>query len=368
MSFLFKRDRAERTGRPSLDPPATPESDAVIVERFDALVQALPVGVIVVGSNGQVRLFNPAAAEIFGVPGDRALGRSLIESVRSFELDRRLAAALRGGTEQTSELAYSAGVERRLEVATRPLYTPEGTREAVAVITDITRIRELEAIRRDFVSNVSHELRTPLTSVKIMVETLQAGVDDKAQQEFLASIARETDRMIALVEDLLRLAKIESGKLERPHQPVDLGDLCQEVVDMQAPRARSLGIDLRFTKPPSPITVPGDRDKLIQVVVNLLDNALRIVPSGGRVGVFVYGDSEQAEITVEDNGPGIPSEALPHIFERFYVVDRSRSRAAAGTGLGLAIVKHIMEEHGGSVTAESELGDGTTFRVRFKKG
>jgi two-component system, OmpR family, phosphate regulon sensor histidine kinase PhoR len=367
MSFLFRR-AGSGPAEPAVKAATPAELIAnALTERFDALVEALPVGVIVVGNTGQVRLFNPAAAEIFGVSRERALGRSLIESVRSFELDRRLAAALRDGAEQTAELAYAAGVERRMEVTTRPLRTPDGPREAVAVITDITRVRELEAIRRDFVSNVSHELRTPLTAVKIMVETLQAGVDARAQNEFLANIARETDRMIALVEDLLNLAKIESGKIERPHELVDLCALCREVVDMQQPRARALKTDLRLVAPAIPVLVTGDRDKLVQVVVNLLDNALRIVPGGGKVEVSVYGEPEYAEIAVEDNGPGIPSEALPHIFERFYVVDRSRSRASAGTGLGLAIAKHIMEQHGGSIAAESEVGVGTTFRCRFNK-
>ncbi|HXM17212.1 MAG TPA: ATP-binding protein [Candidatus Tumulicola sp.] len=371
MSFLFdpfRRSRAEQTASP-VNPPAS-EAELLanaLADRFDALVEALPVGVIVVGAKGQVRVFNQAAAEIFGVARERALARSLIESVRSFELDRRLTAALRDGTEQTAELEYVAGVERRMEVTTRPLRSPNGPREAVAVITDITRVRELEAIRRDFVSNVSHELRTPLTSVKIIVETLQAGVNAGVQKEFLANIARETDRMIALVEDLLRLAKIESGAIERPFEAVDLAELCREVVDMQAPRALALNVDLRLIAPPNPVIVSGDRDKLVQVVVNLLDNALRIVPSGGKIEVAIHGEPQYAELTVEDNGPGIPSAALPHIFERFYVVERSRSRVSAGTGLGLAIVKHIMEQHGGSVTAESELGVGTTFRCRFRK-
>ena len=337
-----------------------------LIERFDALVAALPVGVIVVGENGRVTVFNPAACEIFGVRQERALGRALIESVRSFELDRRLSNALRHGMEQTAELTYNAGVERKLEVTTRPLRGGEAPREAVAVVHDLTRVRELEAIRRDFVSNVSHELRTPLTSVKIMIETLQGGVDKKAQAEFLTDIARETDRMIALVQDLLGLAKLESAAPLAPFEPVDLCEVVREVVATQALRARQLNIELALRTPDEPVLMHGDRARLVQVFVNLLDNALRVVPPGGHIKVSVKRDGEQAEVNVVDDGPGIPSSALPHVFERFYVVDRSRARAAAGTGLGLAIVKHIVESHGGSVTAESELGAGTTFRCRFK--
>jgi two-component system phosphate regulon sensor histidine kinase PhoR len=343
-----------------------PDRSAALSERFDALVDALPVGVIVVGEDGRVTVFNPAAEEIFGVPRERALGRTLIESVRSFELDRRLSNALRGGVEQTAELTYSAGTERKLELTTRPLRGTEPPREAVAVVHDITRVRELEAIRRDFVSNVSHELRTPLTSVKIIAETLQGGVDEKTAKGFLNDIARETERMIALVEDLLGLAKLESSAPASPFAPVDLCELCREVVATQALRAKQLHIDLQVHAPQEPIVMMGDRAKLVQVVVNLLDNALRLTPANGHVTVAAKSDDGHAELSVADDGPGIPSSALPHIFERFYVVDRSRARASAGTGLGLAIVKHIVEQHGGTVVAESELGMGTTLRCRFK--
>ena len=342
------------------------DRSTALIERFDALVDALPVGIIVVGDDGRVTVFNPAASEIFGVPRERALGRTLIESVRSFELDRRLSNALRGGVEQTAELTYNAGSERKLEVTTRPLRGSEARREAVAVVHDITRVRELEAIRRDFVSNVSHELRTPLTSVKIIAETLQGGVDKKAQAEFLNDIARETDRMIALVEDLLGLAKLESGAPASPFAEVDLCELCREVVATQALRAKQLNVDLQVHTPDAPILISGDRAKLVQVVVNLLDNALRLTPPAGHVRVAVTSEQGYAELRVSDDGPGIPSSALPHIFERFYVVERSRARASTGTGLGLAIVKHIVELHGGTVIAESELGVGTIFRCRFK--
>jgi two-component system phosphate regulon sensor histidine kinase PhoR len=363
---LFDAFRKTRAGGAALDSEQTPDRSAALVERFDALVDALPVGVIVVGDDGRVTVFNPAAAEIFGVPADRALGRTLIESVRSFELDRRLSNALRHGAEQTAEMTYNAGVERKLEVTTRPLRGGEAPREAVAVVHDLTRVRELEAIRRDFVSNVSHELRTPLTSVKIIVETLQGGVDTKAEAAFLNDIARETNRMIALVEDLLGLAKLESGAPDSPFAPVDLCEVCREVVATQALRAKQLRVDLQVRTPEHPVAVHGAHSKLVQVVVNLLDNALRLTPPEGHVIVAVQSDGGHAELSVSDDGPGIPSSALPHIFERFYVVDRSRARASAGTGLGLAIVKHIVESHGGTVVAESELGVGTTFRCRFK--
>jgi len=171
--------------------------------------------------------------------------------------------------------------------------------------------------------------------------------------------------MVVLVEDLLDLARLESGKLDMRFGSVDLVELCRDVVASHLPRARRLGISLLATLPDGKVTIIGDRDKLVQVMVNLLDNALRHTPSGGHIDAGLSSARGLATLYVKDDGPGIPYDALPHIFERFYVVDQSRSRSAGGTGLGLAIVKHIVEAHGGSVTVESELNRGTTFRCTF---
>jgi len=350
-------------------PPATTEESGSQPQpptTLADLVTALPVGIIIIGGDGRIRAFNQAAGEIFDVPAERAQGRSLIEIVRSFELDRRLMATLREGVEETAELTYVAAQERRLQLHTRVLLDPAGEREALAIITDLTRIRELEALRRDFVSNVSHELRTPLTAVKLMVETLQSGVDSNASEEFLTSIGLETERMIMLVEDLLDLARMETGKLELRLGTVDIGLLCREAVDRQLQRAHSLGITLECSVAGDAIIVSADRDKLYQVLVNLLDNALRHTPAGGRVTVSAAREHGSINIVVQDTGSGIPSTALPHIFERFYVVDAARARMRSGTGLGLAIVRHIVEAHGGSITVESELGAGTTFRCALR--
>jgi two-component system, OmpR family, phosphate regulon sensor histidine kinase PhoR len=332
---------------------------------FGDVLDALPVGVMVIGDDGKIRSFNAAAGELFGVPADRAANRALIEIVRNFELDKRVAATLRDGVEATAELAYSAAQERHLQVTTRPLTGAEGARSALVIVADETRMRELEKLRREFVSNVSHELRTPLTAVKLMVETLQTGVERPARDEFLGSIAQETERMIALVEDLLDLARLESGKLELRLGAVDVAALCRTAAQAQKQRAQSLGISLESSTPDAPITISADRDKLFQVIVNLLDNALRHTPAGGRVTLAATQSGDTVDIVVSDTGSGIPSTALPHIFERFYVVDPARARSRSGTGLGLAIVKHIIEAHGGTITATSELGVGTSFRCVF---
>jgi signal transduction histidine kinase len=250
-------------------------------------------------------------------------------------------------------------------VTTRVLREPDGRPNALVIVADQTRMRELETLRREFVSNVSHELRTPLTAVKLMVETLQTDVERPASDEFLHSIEQETERMIALVEDLLDLARLESGKLDLRLSAVDIAQLCRDATQAQRQRAQTLDITIECFAPDEPIKISADRDKLFQVVVNLLDNALRHTPPGGRVRMAVEPGDTSVDLTVSDTGSGIPSTALPHIFERFYVVDPARARGHSGTGLGLSIVKHIIEAHGGTIGATSELGVGTTFRCRL---
>jgi two-component system phosphate regulon sensor histidine kinase PhoR len=338
---------------------------AAAAARLAALLDVLPVGVVVIDDDARVTAFNAAASDILGVQAERAVGRALIESVRSYDLDRRLLAALREGVEGTAEVPLHAASDRSLRITTKAVHASDGTTEAIAVVVDLTRMRELEALRRDFVSNVSHELRTPLAAMKIMIETLQSGADGDAAAGFLRSLAAETDRMVVLVEELLDLARLESGKLEMRFGSVNLTELCRNAVATHVPRARSLGLTLSLAVPEEPVSIIGDRDRLVQVVFNLLDNALRHSSPGGHVEVGLSLAPGLATLYVKDDGPGIPFDALPHIFERFYVVDRSRSRSAGGTGLGLAIVKHIVESHGGSVTAESELNRGTTFRCTF---
>jgi two-component system phosphate regulon sensor histidine kinase PhoR len=352
---------------PSVGQPQLPQPPPDTLH-LETVLDALPVAVMIVGADGKIAAFNAAAGEMFGVPAERAAGRSLIETARNFELDRRVTATLKDSIEETSVLTYSAAQERRLQITTRLLRGSGPQSSALIVATDITRMRELEALRREFVSNVSHELRTPLTAVKLMVETLQTGVERPASDEFLSSIAQETERMIALVEDLLDLARLESGKIELRLGCVDVAELCRQAALAQRPRSQAQGVELECSTPEEPIRISADRDKLYQVLVNLLDNALRHTPATGRVTISASSNDGSVSIAVADSGSGIPSTALPHIFERFYVVDPARARGRSGTGLGLAIVKHIIEAHGGTIAAESELGVGTVFRCVLPAG
>ncbi|MBV8354814.1 MAG: hypothetical protein JO101_05810, partial [Candidatus Eremiobacteraeota bacterium] len=233
---------------------------------------------------------------------------------------------------------------------------------------DRTQLVAVERIRRDFISDVSHELRTPLAAIKLMVETIElAGDDPEAVRMFLPKIGTELERIAHLVEDLLSLARNESGQAPVRKRTVDLRALVEETLDTFRPRAQSLGVDLRLEEGP-PLEAAVDPPRINQVLVNLVDNALRHTRAAGHVRVRLQhvGDGRsEATLTVEDDGVGIPFKDLPHIFERFYVVERSRARESSGTGLGLAIAKQIVEAHGGTIEAESELGRGTRFTCRL---
>jgi two-component system phosphate regulon sensor histidine kinase PhoR len=234
----------------------------------------------------------------------------------------------------------------------------------VAVFHDVTELRRLEQVRRDFVANVSHELRTPLTSIKGYTETLMDGAleDASTARKFIASIQHHTTRLQALVEDLLQLSRIESGRIEVRFRPCFLEPIARrvlEALDERCTRKRlTLGFDCRMGLP-----VRGDDALLELVLFNLLDNAIKYTPEGGSVTLRLFQEQNEGILAVADTGVGIPSEALPRIFERFYRVDRVRSREQGGTGLGLSIVKHTMDRLQGRVWVESAVGSGSTFYI-----
>ncbi len=329
--------------------------------RFEQLLRSITVGIITIDGRGRVESINAAASAIFDLGARRVMGRAIIEVVPSFDLDRRVREALAGHPSRGRiSLSDNAG-NRILSVATIPL---DGTPGVLVIASDETRLDELERTRREFVTSVSHELRTPLSSINLMIETVLLDPhDDEARAIFLPQIKSEVDRMVQLVEDLLELARAESGKLRLRRENVDLASVAKNIVTTFEPRARQLGVQLQFASEAA--RIDGDPDRLAQVLVNLIENALRHTPAGGTVEVSVLPRNGAASLVVRDTGVGIPYNDLPHIFERFYVVDRSRTRDTAGTGLGLSIVKQIVEAHGGTIVAESEFGLGATFTGVF---
>jgi len=335
--------------------------DAGVDSRFEQLLRSLTVGIIMLDGNGRIESLNAAAGAVFELTSGNVLGRAVIEVVPSFELDRRVHEALVGNPSRGRvSLARSNGT-RVLTVATLPL---DGSDGVLVIAADETRLHELEQTRRDFISSVSHELRTPLSSINLMIETiLDTNGDAEAIDLFLPRVKHEVDRMVQLVEDLLELTRAESGRLRLRRENVDLGSVASNILRTFEPRAQQLGVQLRIFG--APVRIDGDPDRLAQVLVNLIDNSLRHTPAGGSVTVDVATYDGSATLVVRDTGAGIPYNDLPHVFERFYVVDRSRARDVTGTGLGLSIVKGIVEAHGGTVTADSEFGAGATFTCAF---
>jgi signal transduction histidine kinase len=311
----------------------------------EAILHGLADAVLATDASGTIILANAAASvllEIAPQPVREAIHRTLA-----------------GGRPQAAEIAVQAQV---FELLTTPLRGEDGNISgAVAVGHDVTAYRQLDRLRTNFVSDVSHELRTPLTAIRGFVETLQDGAaDDPAVRDrFLATIAIETERLTRLTNDLLLLTRADAGRLDLRLAPIDLGDCVQRAVAQLTGHAREKRITIATGLPDSPVSAQADADRIHQVLVNLLDNAIKFTPAGGRVTISV-GDHA---VTVADTGPGIPADEMPHIFERFYRGDRSRARQGSdGSGLGLAIAKAIVEAHGGQIWATSESGKGAVFR------
>jgi signal transduction histidine kinase len=327
-------------------------------EETQTLIESMADGVLATDSAGNVATANTAAHRLLG---RRAAGplppvTELFHDKRARELVR---AAQAGQEIEQRELDLEG---RALLVTSRPL--PNGG--ALFVFRDVSDLRRLETVRRDFVANVSHELKTPLTSIVGYAETLAAEAGEQTQaRQFADTILSNARRMQRLVDDLLDLSRIESGGWQPVRRVVDVAACAEEAWAPFADRARQQRVAFGLEVEPDAETVVADADALRQILTNLFDNALRHTPPGGRIVVQGRAAPEGVMIAVQDSGSGITPEHLPRIFERFYRADASRSRAQGGTGLGLSIVKHMVEAHGGRVAAESTLGRGTTIQLFF---
>jgi two-component system phosphate regulon sensor histidine kinase PhoR len=322
-----------------------------------ALVESMVEGVIAADGRGRITTANVAARRLLGYGAEQPMP-PLGELFRSRAGRDLVQLALHGDSAHSKSIEIE---DRTLLVTARGL--PGAG--AVLVLHDLTDMRRLETMRRDFVANVSHELRTPLTSICGYAETLLGESTDSATaRRFLEIILANGHRMQRLVDDLLDLSRIESGRWSPAPAPVDAASLAREAWASLAGRTRTREIGFDVESPEGTI-VTADADALRQVVTNLLDNAVRYTPAGGRITCRIVPNGTGTTLSVSDTGTGISREHLPRIFERFYRADRSRSREEGGTGLGLAIVKHLVEAHGGRVTAESELGRGTTVSCWF---
>jgi len=262
-------------------------------------------------------------------------------------------------------LVPGAAGQRTYRVSVYPLVDGgEDSRRVVIFSDDQTALLRLDRARKEFLSNVSHELRTPLSSIKLMLETVLEAPEQEARDLFVPQALAQVDRLTALVGQLLEQARAESGQLKLNVRDVDLEEVARPIVSSFDQQASNKGVSLELTAL-RPVRVEADPDRLAQVFVNLIDNAVRHTNAGGRVKIELDAHGSDAFVRVRDTGEGIPYRDLPHIFERFYVVDRSRTRESGGAGLGLAIVKGIVDAHGGAISAESMLGRGTAFTIRL---
>ena len=332
--------------------------------KLSAVLDTMADGVVLVRSEGRIEVMNGAAGALLGLKPEGARDRPFMQVVRDHDLRLLMTRALESRQQERNEVELLNN-RRFVSAIATPLAGSEST-GVLLTLHDLTRLRQVETTRREFVSNVSHELRTPLSSVKALAEALENGAleDPDTARDFIRRIHGEADRMSALVDELLELSRLESGQAPLEMETVDVAALARGEIEAFQLRAEAAGAVLESRLPDAPALVRGERDKLRQVLVNLLDNALKFTPSGGTVTVFVRTAAGGVEVSVRDTGAGIPAEHLPHVFERFYKVDRARRDG--GTGLGLAIVRHIVEAHGGTARAESREGEGTTVSVMLR--
>jgi two-component system, OmpR family, phosphate regulon sensor histidine kinase PhoR len=358
-------------------------SDALVVqfdaleeqrEEFEAILRSMTEAVVVTGARGEVVLMNGAARQLFGLaPGSDNTGRHFVELCRDPRLQEFVGRATATGRGEVlnGEFVIQTPTARHLEVSAAPV-RHGGAAARVLVFHDITRLKLYETARTDFIANLTHELRTPLSALCGYAETLARGVDDReTERRFLGIIDRQAQRLARLIDDLISLSDLERGLTPLKLESIEPSELAAEIVDLVGDRARRAEIQLELRCADALPSIQADHDRMQQVLLNLLDNALKYTPRGGRVTTEVLAvpggtngkDRAGVSFKVIDTGEGVPAADIPRLTERFYRVDRARSRELGGTGLGLAIVKHILQMHQGTLAIESRLREGTTVTV-----
>ena len=330
------------------------------------LAAVVPDPIVIVDGSGAVVDANRAATDAFGA---MPAGTRLPLRFRAPEMRQMLDRVLKSGRADAIDYTERVPIERAFRVMATPV--GEGAGLFAVMFKDQSEARRIDRMRADFIANASHELRTPLASVAGFIETLRgpARDDAKAREAFLAIMQSQTSRMARLIDDLLSLSRIETRPYARPSEKIDVAEIVAGVVAAQDHVARESGVTIVFERPGRAVLVPGNRDELIQVFENLVENARKYGQAGGRVEIAIAeteaGPVPEVAVTVRDHGPGIAAEHIPRVTERFYRVDVETSRARQGTGLGLSIVKHILTRHDGRLTIRSTPGEGAAFTVHL---
>jgi len=340
-----------------------------VKKRLEALLNNTVNGIVMIGAEGRLTYANPAAASLLGLHDD-FMGRKHIEVISTYELLDMIDQARNSMQAVKRSIVLHTLGARTVEANVVPIRNEQITsQDILLVLNDITEIKRLEKVRKDFIANVSHELKTPVATISGFAETVldESGKNQENVIEFTQIIYDEAQRLSLLIYDLLELSKLESDENNLNMQTLDLSHLVGENVDRMVKVARLRKINIEYNQPPKSIELISDPDSINQILSNLLDNAIKYSMDEGQIEVKLEELSDQVKISVSDSGIGIPGKEIPRIFERFYRVDKARSRKTGGTGLGLAIVKHLVENLGGQITVESTLGQGSTFSFTIPK-
>jgi two-component system phosphate regulon sensor histidine kinase PhoR len=345
------------------------ENVTAIKSRLEAVFLSMSEGVIVLDPAGRIIFMNQSLKDLFGIKEDPK-GKRPIEIIRNIEIHEIVEKTLRlkAGVHK-EEISVLMPGEKTFLVHGTPVFKEKETDGVVLVFHDITELRHLEKIRQDFVANVSHELRTPVTNIKGYAETLLDGAidDEENARDFVKIIHSDSERLARLVNDILDLSRIEAGKLKMNIINFNVRSLAEKVILSLDKQAKDKSIKIENKIPDNISNLSADEALISQVLLNLMDNAIKYNNEGGNISITAHDKGKFTQIDINDTGTGIPEKDLPRIFERFYRVDKARSREMGGTGLGLSIVKHIIQSHGGEVSVKSILGQGSTFSFTIPK-
>lgn len=337
--------------------------------KLESVFAGMDEGVMVLDAERRIESLNRSMEKMIGVPAEGAVGRTILEICRSAELQDALKRAMESGAGVCAEIVVGDERPKVMDVTISLMNSETGVeRKTILVFHDVTRLKRLEQVRTDFVANVTHEIRTPLTAIIGFAETLQQGAleNREAAGRFLDTIRENAERLSRLVDDLTTLSLFELGEARLSLEALSLTDVVDKALLIAGGRAASKGIIIRREIPDNLPRISADRDRMMQILINIMDNAIKFTPTGGAISLTARLEGDDfIRLDIADTGPGIPAAEIPRLGERFYRIDKTRSREMGGTGLGLSIVKHLMSAHGGRMTIASAVGKGTTVSLYF---